>query len=410
MANSSDAQDNLDREYEVIILGGGAAGLMCAISAGQRGKQVLVLERSNRIGKKILMSGGGRCNFTNLNTTAENFISANPHFCKSALARYTPWDFVELVNRHDIAWHEKGPGQLFCDDSAKQIVKMLQQECTAAGVTILTHCETQTIKRGTANSGFLLSTNLGDFHAAKLVIATGGLSIPRMGATDFGHRLARDWGLTVLPLRAGLVPFTLAEDDLSIWSELSGVSIDVSATTQSTTFRENLLFTHRGLSGPAILQLSSYWQPGTAIETNLMPDTPAEAWLMEQRRQHPKRSLRKTIAGVMSLRLAEIFCRQGLQDLVASETRLAELSNASIQKIATQLNHYRWYPSGTEGYRTAEVTLGGLSTAELNASSLECKSIPGLHFIGEVVDVTGQLGGYNFQWAWASGWCAGQAL
>lgn len=392
--------------YDVLILGAGAAGLMCAISAGQRGLRVLVLEGANRIGKKILMSGGGRCNFTNLNTTAENFLSANPHFCKSALARYTPWDFLDMVNRHAIAWHEKGPGQLFCDISSKEIVAMLAAECSKAGVEIRSSCSiTKVIK----SDAFNVETSLGNFHASNLVIATGGLSIPKMGASDFGHRLAKQFNLNVLPLRAGLVPFTLHATQLEAWSQLSGVSQNVQARCGDTVFQENMLFTHRGLSGPAILQLSSYWQPGQPVTTNLMPDVDASEWLATQRQERPKQTLRNALAQVLSKRVAEVFCDQSLAT-ISPDTILTQLTSAQMQHVAQQLNHLSWKPAGTEGYRTAEVTLGGVDTDELSSQTMQSLKVPGLYCIGEVVDVTGQLGGYNFQWAWASGWCAGQAM
>lgn len=394
-------------KYDVIILGAGAAGLMCAITAGQCGLRVLVLEKANRIGKKILMSGGGRCNFTNLNTTPDNFISANPHFCKSALARYTPWDFVEMVNRHAIAWHEKGPGQLFCDHSSKDIVAMLAQECSQAGVEIRTRCDIAQVEK---QGDFQLQTSLGNPSATNLVIATGGLSIPKMGASDFGHKLARQFGLDVLPLRAGLVPFTLSGAELEHWSSLSGVSIAVEAQCTAARFMENMLFTHRGLSGPALLQLSSYWQPGEPIYTDLMPGTDAAVWLEEKRTSHPKQSLRNALAQVLSKRVAELFCNRVLGTSVDATTALTDLNREAMQNIAKHLSQLRWKPSGTEGYRTAEVTLGGVNTDEISSKTLRAHKVPGLYLIGEVLDVTGQLGGYNFQWAWASGWCAGEAL
>jgi len=394
------------RPYDVIILGGGAAGLMCAISAGQRGRSVLLLEHANRIGKKILMSGGGRCNFTNQNTTPANFLSANPHFCKSALARYTPWDFIAMVDRHAIPWHEKGPGQLFCDRSSKDIVAMLSAECEQANVEIQTDCHIDSV---TQNDAFSVTTSQGVFAAESLVVATGGLSIPKMGATNFGYKLAEQFGLAVLPLRAGLVPFTLSEHELKHWSRLSGVSVDVRARTSDTEFRENLLFTHRGLSGPAILQLSSYWQLGQAITTDLMPDVDAAGWLETQRQERPRQTLVNVLTQPLSKRVAEMFCARCLQDQVEPSTTLADLRREQLKLIASQLNQLQWKPTGTEGYRTAEVTLGGVDTNALSSKTMEAKNVPGLYLIGEVVDVTGHLGGYNFQWAWASGWCAGQA-
>ena len=395
-------------QYDAIIIGAGAAGLMCAISAGQRGLKVLVLEHAKRIGKKILMSGGGRCNFTHLECGPENFISTNPHFCKSALARYTPWDFLDMVNRHEIPWHEKTPGQLFCDRSSKDIVAMLAEECSQADAEIRTSVAVSAITK--TDPDLLINSSIGDLHTKKLVIATGGLSIPKMGATDFGHRIAKQFGLKVLPLRAALVPFTLPEQELKLWSELSGVSLPVTARSETASFQENMLFTHRGLSGPAMLQLSSYWEPGENIETNLFPEKEARQWLDDLRQQRPRLSLRNALVQELGKRFTELFCKQRLAPLASGDENLADLNRDQIDHILQQLEHLSWQPNGTEGYRTAEVTLGGVDTDALSSSSFECKTVPGLHFIGEVVDVTGQLGGYNFQWAWASGWCAGQAL
>lgn len=396
-----------DSDYDVIVIGGGAAGLMCAISAGQRGRRVLVLEKAKRIGKKILMSGGGRCNFTNLNATAENFISSNPHFCKSALARYTPQDFLALVERHHIAWHEKGPGQLFCDFSSKQIVAMLAGECSQARVEIRTSCDIHDVNRV---GSYTLHTSLGTFHAPALVIASGGLSIPKMGASDFGYRLARQFGLPVLPLRAGLVPFTLDETDLAHWSRLSGVSALVSARTEKAQFLENMLFTHRGVSGPSMLQLSSYWREGEPVHINLLPGQNVGQWLSAQREQRPRMSLINVLARTLNKAVASLLCNYYLMPGVPADTTMAELTRAQMEHIQKQLEALVIYPSGTEGYRTAEVTLGGIDTDAISSKTMETREIPGLYFVGEVVDVTGQLGGYNFQWAWASGWCAGQAL
>lgn len=393
-----------DNHYDVIILGAGAAGLMCAISAGQRGRRVLVLERANRIGKKILMSGGGRCNFTNLNTTPANFISVNPHFCKSALARYTPWDFLAMVEKHEISWHEKGPGQLFCDRSSKEIVAMLAHECSQARVEIRTQCEVSSVNKTT---GFEIDTSQGVFSCDSLVVATGGLSIPRMGASDYGHQLARQFGLPVLPLRAGLVPFTLSNKQLSHWSELSGVSVDVHAHSAHAGFRENMLFTHRGLSGPAMLQLSSYWQTGEAVVINLMPDGDAQDWLDTQRGERPRQTLRNALTQIFSKRFTGLLCVQSLVGL-DTDTVMADLTREQMQHVVHTLHNLEFRPNGTEGYATAEVTLGGVDTQAVSSKTLEAKAVPGLYLIGEVLDVTGQLGGYNFQWAWASGWCAGQ--
>ena len=396
--------------FEVIVLGGGAAGLMCAISAGQRGLKVLVLERSNRIGKKILMSGGGRCNFTNLNTTPGDFLSSNPHFCKSALARYTPYDFLAMVDRHGIAWHEKSPGQLFCDHSAKQIVAMLATECSSVNAEIRTRCEIEAVAR--TGSGFEVHSNLGLFTAPKLVVATGGLSIPRMCATDFGYRLAEQFGLKVLPLSPALVPFTLPRQELEIWSELSGVSVDARVENQSGSmaFNEPVLFTHRGLSGPGILQISSYWQPGESIRTDLLPGRSATQWLEAGRRDHPGRSVLNHLTRLLGKRLGQTLSEQRLAGRVEVHKNLADINSDEMTHLASCLGGLEWHPAGTEGYRTAEVTLGGVDTDELSSRTFQTLRVPGLYLIGEVVDVTGHLGGYNFQWAWASGWCAGQNL
>lgn len=392
--------------YDVIIIGAGAAGLMCAIEAGKRGRKVLLLDHANRIGKKILLSGGGRCNFTNINAGPGNFISRNPHFAKSALARYIPQDFIALVEQHGIAYHEKKLGQLFCDNSAKEIVAMLADECSKAGVHILTKCDVETVSR---NSRFELQTSLGEFSAEKLVIACGGLSFPTMGASDFGYRIARQFDIEVLPTRAALVPFTLEGKLKDMSNELSGVSLDANArSADGTIFREHLLFTHRGLSGPSILQVSSYWQPGESVELDLLPETDAFEWLKALKEARPKSHLRT----VLSERLPRRFVEQ-LENELPSGLRdcpLAECSNKDLQKVSERLNRWRITPSGTEGYRTAEVTLGGVDTDELSSQTMEAKKVPGLYFIGEVVDVTGWLGGYNFQWAWASGWCAGQVV
>ena len=390
--------------YDVIVIGAGAAGLMCALEAGKRGRKVLLLDHANRIGKKILLSGGGRCNFTNINAGPGNFISRNPHFAKSALARYTPQDFISLVEKHGIAYHEKKLGQLFCDNSAKDIVAMLADECSKAGVRILTKCDVETVSR---NSHFILQTSLGDFSAGKLVIASGGLSFPTMGASDFGYRIAQQFDIEVLPTRAALVPFTLEGKLKEMSNELSGVSLDANACSENgTSFREHLLFTHRGLSGPSILQVSSYWQPGESVELDLLPETDAFEWLKTLKEERPKARLRTVLAELLPRRFVEQL--EGDLPPALRDGPLAECSNKDLQKVSERLNRWRITPSGTEGYRTAEVTLGGVNTDELSSQTMEAKKVEGLYFIGEVVDVTGWLGGYNFQWAWASGWCAGQ--
>lgn len=385
--------------YDVIIIGGGAAGLMCALTGGQRGRSILVLDHANKVGKKILMSGGGRCNFTNMHSGPENFRSHNPHFFKSALSRFTPWDFIALVNKHGIPYHEKKLGQLFCDNKAKDIVGMLLSECAAVGVEVRTHTTVEAIKTGTTQ---LLQTSAGEFGCESLVIATGGLSIPKMGATGFGYDFARQLGLPVWPTRAGLVPFTLDERKKQIFGTLSGVSIDIQAEANGQAFRENLLFTHRGLSGPAILQISSHWNPSESVDLNLFPADDLRALLEDGRRNHPRQMLQTFLAQYWPHRLAKCWCEQFFDD-----KPLADMSNADIDATINACQPWRPTPSGTEGYRTAEVTLGGVDTDAISSKTFECHEHPGIYFIGEVLDVTGHLGGHNFQWAWASGHAAG---
>ena len=386
------------REWDVIVIGGGAAGLFCAFHAGRRGRRVLVLEHAERVGKKIAISGGGRCNFTNVHTTAENFISANPHFAKSALARYTPADFVALVRKHGIRYHEKKLGQLFCDGSSRQVIDLLLDECADTGVEVRCGCEVREVRRG---DSFELETSQGNFSASSLVIATGGLSIPTLGATDFGYRLARQFGLRVEEPRPALVPFTLAPEILARLSSLSGVSLDAVVGCRGKEFRENILVTHRGLSGPAVLQISSYWRPGDAVSINLLPDD--DAALLLAREESAEVELVNLLARHLPRRFAQAWC-----ELYAPSRRLRRYDGREIQEIAQRLHDMRVTPSGTEGFRKAEVTAGGVSTAELSSRTMEAARAPGLYFIGEVVDVTGQLGGFNFQWAWASGHAAGQ--
>jgi predicted Rossmann fold flavoprotein len=388
-------------EYDVVIIGGGAAGLMCALTAGQRGRRVLVLEHANRCGKKILMSGGGRCNFTNTGTTPANFLSANRHFCKSALARYTPADFIALVDRHGIAWHEKELGQLFCDDSSKQIVAMLLAECAQAGVRIETSCGVERVEPGAA--GFRVQCGLGVVACASLVIATGGLSIPSMGATGFGYELARQFGHRVLPVRAGLVPLTLSGSHQETYADLAGVALPVSARCGKARFDNAMLITHRGLSGPAILQISSYWQPGMELLLDLLPGRDAGAWLLEQQAAHPLSELKTVLGEALPKRLAQRLC-----EVFFGNRPMRQFAAVELRALAGRLAAWPVTASGTEGYRTAEVTLGGVDTDELSSATLVSKKVPGLYFIGEVVDVTGHLGGYNFQWAWASGHAAGE--
>lgn len=390
-------------QYDVLVIGGGAAGLMCALTAGQRGRRVMVIEHANRVGKKILMSGGGRCNFTNLHTTPANFLSNNPHFCKSALARYKPAQFLAMVERHGIAWHEKELGQLFCDESSKLIVRMLLDECAAANVRIEVNCAVQDVRH--REGRFELDTPLGRVSAPALVVATGGLSIPSMGATGFGYELARRFGHKVLPTRAGLVPLTLSGTHQSHYAELSGVSLPVVARCGEAEFRNFMLITHRGLSGPAILQISSYWQPGRELVLDLLPDEDAVQWLTGLQAQRPAAELKTVLGDVFPRRFAQRLCE------VWFENRpLQHLRKATLREIGERLRRWPIVPSGTEGYRTAEVTLGGVDTDGLSSTTMESRHQPGLYFVGEVVDVTGHLGGFNFQWAWASGHAAGSAV
>ncbi|HEY9143042.1 MAG TPA: NAD(P)/FAD-dependent oxidoreductase [Arenimonas sp.] len=388
-------------EHDVLIIGGGAAGLMCAITAGRRGRRVRVLEHANRCGKKILMSGGGRCNFTNTGTTPANFLSANPHFCKSALARYRPEHFIAMVDAHGIAWHEKELGQLFCDDSSKQIVAMLLAECADAGVAIDTSCGVETVAAA-PGGGFALRTTQGAMRSESLVVATGGLSIPKMGATGFGYEIARQFGHAVLPTRAGLVPLTLSGKHLEHYADLAGVSVHVSARCGKARFDNAMLVTHRGLSGPAILQVSSYWEPGKELLLDLLPEHDIEAWLLERQREQPAAELRTVLSDVFPKRFAQRLCEAWF-----TSKPMRQYSHGELPAIARQLAHWPIIASGTEGYRTAEVTLGGVDTDGVSSSRMESTTVPGLFFIGEVLDVTGWLGGYNFQWAWASGHAAG---
>lgn len=389
---------------EVIIIGASASGLMCAIEAGRRGRTVLVLDHANKAGKKILMSGGGKCNFTNYHVSAENYLSHNPHFCKSALSRFTQWDFIALVEQYRIAYHERDHGQLFCDHSAKDILHMLLTECRRAGVKIQLNCEIEQIDKP-EDTRFVIQSSHGKFACESLVIASGGLSIPKMGATPFGYRLAEQFGLKVRPTRAGLVPLTLHEKDKQRFAALSGIAVECVVQTGDTSFRENVLFTHRGLSGPAILQVSSYWQAGEPIHINLLPDLDLADTLQSQRRAQPKQQLKTAVAAYLPKRLVAVL----LEESVAAKA-LHELSNKQLEQIAAGLHDFVVKPNGTEGYRTAEVTVGGVDCDELSSRTLESRKVSGLYFIGEVVDVTGWLGGYNFQWAWASGWSAGQVV
>ena len=391
--------------FDTVIIGAGAAGMFCAAQAGQAGSRVLLIDNGKKPGRKILMSGGGRCNFTNLYVEPAAYLSQNPHFCKSALARYTQWDFIDLVGKHGIAWHEKTLGQLFCDDSAQQIVDMLVDECEKGNVTMRLRSEVLSVER--EGDDFILELNGMTVGTKKLVIASGGLSMPGLGATPFGYKIAEQFGLNVLPTRAGLVPFTLHKPLLEQLQVLSGVSVSSVITAEDgTVFRENLLFTHRGLSGPAVLQISSFWQPGEFVSINLLPDVDLASFLDDQRSAHPNQSLKNTLAMQLPKRLVE--CLQQLGQI--PDVSLKQLNVRDQQTLVETLTDWRVQPNGTEGYRTAEVTLGGVDTNELSSRTMEARKVPGLYFIGEVMDVTGWLGGYNFQWAWASGYAAGQSV
>jgi predicted Rossmann fold flavoprotein len=383
---------------DVIVIGGGAAGLMCAAAAGARGRRVVVLEHNESVGRKIAISGGGRCNFTNTGTTAKNFISANPHFAKSALARYTPADFIALVERHRIPYHEKKLGQLFCDDSSRRIIDMLLRECEEAGAEVHTGCRVDSVGK---EDRFIVETSRGRFESESLVVATGGLSIPKLGATDFGYKVARQFGLKVLQPAPALVPLTLARGDLERFKELSGVSVHAAVRAGGAEFFENLLFTHRGLSGPAVLQVSSYWTRGEAVSIDLTPGLDARELIESARGSGAE--LSTLLARVLPRRFAQSWC-----ELYAPRGPVRAIPSAELKTVAERLEDWRVEPSGTEGFVKAEVTRGGVSTDELSSKTMEARRAPGLYFIGEVVDVTGHLGGYNFQWAWASGRAAGQ--
>ncbi|AKH42082.1 hypothetical protein FHS61_002384 [Altererythrobacter atlanticus] len=388
-------------EFDAIILGGGAAGLMCALTAGQRGRRILVLERADQVGKKILISGGGRCNFTNIHTAPDRYLSANPHFVKSALSRYTARDFLDLVERHGIAWHEKTLGQLFCDGSARQIVDLLLDECAQGDVQI--RCGEDITAVDHADGRFAVRTQTGSWSAPALVIATGGPSIPKMGATGFAYDLARQFGLKVVEPRPALVPLTLGGEDV-LFRELSGVSTEVIAQAGRNAFREAALFTHRGLSGPAILQISSYWRPGDPVFIRFLPDQP-DGWLPEAKRANPRASIKSLLSHALPERLAT-----ALAERIGLQGDIGNLPDKALIAAENRLAKWEFHPNGSEGYAKAEVTVGGISTAELSSKTMEARKIPGLYAIGEAVDVTGWLGGYNFQWAWASGAAAGSAI
>lgn len=391
-------------QFDVLIIGASASGLMCAIEAGKRGRKVMVLDHANKAGKKILMSGGGRCNFTNMDITADNFISHNPHFCKSALSRYSQWDFIAMVNEHHIPYHERDLGKLFCDDSAKDILTMLLDECKKVNVKIQLKCEIKNIDKS-QDDLFAINTSSGQYVATSLVIACGGLSIPKMCASPLGYKVAVQFGHHIWPTTAGLVPLTLQPHDKEKLETLSGISVDSSVSNETIQFNENILFTHRGLSGPAILQLSSYWHPGENIIINLLPALDIAEAIKNRQKKKANIKLKTILTEVLPKRVISALIEQDVLD-----KPLQELSKIRIDEIAQQLHHWMIKPNGTEGYRTAEVTLGGVDCDELSSKTMQSNKVEGLYFIGEVVDVTGWLGGYNFQWAWSSGWCAGQVV
>ncbi len=402
MSRNSIVHNSIDTD--VIIVGASASGLMCAIEAGKRGRKVIILDHANKPGKKILMSGGGRCNFTNYDVSADNFISHNPHFCKSALSRYTQWDFIALVNDYHIPYHERDHGQLFCNDTAKDILDMLLTECQKYKVDIRLKCNIDEINNTQSKpSLFSILSSIGNFNSQSLVIASGGLSIPKMCASPIGYKVAEKFEHKIWPTRAGLVPFTLQPSDKQALSELSGIAVDSIVSNERTEFRENILFTHRGLSGPVVLQVSSYWLAGEAVSINLLPNIELFEYLKEKQNTHTKTKLKTILNELLPKRLISALIKPADLDCF-----MHSLSYARFTDIAAQLQQWQIKPNGTEGYRTAEVTLGGVDCNEISSKTMESNKIPGLYFIGEIVDVTGWLGGYNFQWAWSSGWCAGQ--
>ncbi len=386
--------------YEVVIIGAGAAGLMCALTAGQRERGVLVLDHAAHAGEKILISGGGSCNFTNLYLDAKYYVSNNPHFCKSALSRFSQNDFISLVEKHGISYQERTLGQLFCNGKSREILELLLKECRMAGVRIQTKC---TIKNIEKEKYFTVKTNTGNYVAESLVIATGGLSMPSIGATGFGYEVARQFGLSALCRQPGLVPLTFSKRDLGNYSDLSGISIDASVSCKGKSFKEAILFTHRGLSGPAILQISNYWQPGNEIVINLLPDVDLIDIIKQWQKERPKAELKNLIGGLLTRRLAHRW-----MELWYNNKPVNQYNEKEINEVACFFHAWRFTPAGTEGYKTAEVTTGGVDTKELSSKTFEVRNVKGLYFIGEVLDVTGWLGGYNLQWAWSSGYCAGQ--
>ncbi|MBU0622634.1 MAG: NAD(P)/FAD-dependent oxidoreductase [Gammaproteobacteria bacterium] len=389
-----------EKRTDVLIIGAGAAGMMCALTAAQRGRSVLLLDHAHKLAEKIRISGGGRCNFTNLNAGPDNYISNNPHFCRSALARFTPQHFVAMLDRHGIGWHEKTLGQLFCDEGSEAIIAMLKSECDAACVRWCMPCEVGEIRRGKA---FTVNTSHGLFESESLVIATGGLSIPKIGATPFGYKVAEQFGVPMTKLKPGLVPLSFHPEEWAAYADLSGASLDAVVSFGKHSFRENLLFTHRGLSGPAILQISSYWEPGKPLDIDLLPEHDMQEIFMQQRGS--KMLLGNFLAQYLPKRLADIVAKQWALNLP-----LNQCAEKELRALAEKLKHWQVTPTGTLGYSKAEVTCGGVDTRALSSKTMECNDVPGLFFIGEVMDVTGQLGGFNFQWAWASGHAAGQAV
>ncbi len=393
--------DTQVKQIDVIVIGAGAAGLFCAATAGQRGRDVLVLDHAKKVGRKILMSGGGRCNFTNMYASHEQFLSQNPHFCKSALKQYTQWDFIDLVNRYQIPYHEKTLGQLFCDDTAKDIVKLLLDECALGNATIQTQTEIFAINK--LDTGYQIKTNQGEYRCESLVIATGGLSMPKLGASPFGYQIAEQFGMSMVPTRAALVPFTLQPEDKDVLGELSGISVNASTECNNTLFNENILFTHRGLSGPAVLQISSYWEAGQTVTVDLAPNADLHTVLSEAQTSQPNAQLSTVLAPFYAKRLANTL----LPYLGIDNKPMKQYQGKQLVEVAQKLHGWQLKPNGTEGYRTAEVTIGGVNTDHLSSKTMESKDHKGLYFVGEVLDVTGWLGGYNFQWAWSSGYVAG---
>lgn len=393
---------NVKNHYDVIIIGAGAAGLFCSFNVARKNKRVLVLDHANKVGKKILMSGGGRCNFTNLNTMYDDFTSENPHFVKSALNQYTAYDFLSLVEKHNIAYVEKGPGQLFCKNSSKDILKMLLDECADVAVKIYKKCSVSKI---TKDDGYRIETNIENYTCKSLVIATGGLSIPTLGATGFGYEIAQQFGHKLIKTNPSLVPFILSKKILSRLKDLAGVSQYVIVSNDSNSIEDDLLFTHRGLSGPAILKLSAYWKYGDEIRVNLLPSINIIDYIKSEKIKHPDKLVTNSLSGVMPKRLVAYICHD-----IVCDIKLKQLDTQAITQLDNKVHNWLITPSGTEGYKTAEVTMGGISTEQISSKTFESKLSDNLYFIGEVLDVTGQLGGYNFQWAWSSAWCAAQSI